>query len=546
MLSNVRIGARIAIGFGVLITLLVVTSALSFIAGVRQRDDIVHLVDEQIAAGFAASDMLYRSMLLRRFEKDLIINLQDPAKVDEYKKKWDGAMSQFKSSEAKIQALADDQEKDIIKQFDDALATYSTGFNKIHDAVKANTYPGPAEANKAMSEYKKPIHEMEQGISKFQELQLAHAKARAENTILSAKMSTQTALTISIVAVLVGLFAAWLITRSITRPLIQLQATMVEIEHSGDLTRRIQSDGHDEISLTSRAFNNLIENLRKVLSEAQASANKLRMASHDLNTASEQVAQASGLQSEAASSTAAAVEQMTVSINIVASSAKEVEHDAQKGRDLSNKGSEIAGNTAREINNIASVISESTSVIGSLSQRSQEIGGIVQVIKDIADQTNLLALNAAIEAARAGEQGRGFAVVADEVRKLAERTSQATAEISSVIDAVQHDTGSAVRSMGSASDKVNNGVALTQQVSNSLSEISQFTVSTTSKMAEISSAISEQSTASTQIAQNIEKIAQMSEENNSAIQQTANLATDLRNTAEMLDSLVRRFRIQAA
>ncbi|MBB5018648.1 methyl-accepting chemotaxis protein [Chitinivorax tropicus] len=546
MIANLRIGGRIALGFGLLIALLIITSVLSFMAGVRQRSDIEQLVNKQIAAGLGASDMLYRSMLLRRFEKDLIINLQDAAKVEEYKQKWDKALAQFKESESKIATLVGDDGKDIMKQFDESMAAYSTGFSKVHEGVKSNSYPSPEEANKAMSAFKKPIHEMEEGIGKFQALQLQQAQDKADSTLIAAKISTQTALTISFVAIALGLVAAWLIARSITKPLGDLQVIMADIEQSGDLTRKIPSIGNDEISHTSHAFNNLIESLRLALNEAQRSAAELRDASLNLNNASEQVSKASGMQVEAASSTAAAVEQMTVSIGLVASNSRDVEYDAKMGLDLSRKSTDIANTTSKEIKLIADVISQSTQVIGSLSQRSQEIGGIAQVIKDIADQTNLLALNAAIEAARAGEQGRGFAVVADEVRKLAERTSQATAEISRVIDAVQQDTHSAVRSMSDASERVNKGVTLTEQVSSSLDEISHFSSATTSKMAEISTAIAEQSAASTQIAQNIEQIAQMSDENSNAIRQTTHLASRLRETAETLDSLVRRFRIHTS
>ncbi|MEW9897503.1 methyl-accepting chemotaxis protein [Chitinivorax sp. PXF-14] len=546
MLNNIRISARIAIGFGILIALLAITTLLGYTAGIRERNEIDALVSNQVTSGFAAADMLYRSMLLRRYEKDLIINLQDPAKVDEYKSKWDESLARFNDAKATALKLADDDEKAHIQQFEQAMAAYTAGFGKIHQGVKRSTYPGPADANKAMGEFKQPIHEMEKGISEFQQQQLKHAQDKAGATVLGAQLSARTTLILGVIAIVIGLLAAWLIARSITRPLVQMQSTMTRIEHSGDLTQRIGYQSGDEIGLASRAFNSLIESMRTVLSEAQHSANLLRHASQDLNIASEQVAQASGLQAEAAASTAAAVEQMTVSINVVADNARSVEHDAMNGRTLSDDGMRLASDTAREINQIADAISGSATVIGSLSERSREIGGIVHVIKDIADQTNLLALNAAIEAARAGEQGRGFAVVADEVRKLAERTTQATAEISRMIDAVQHDTSSAVNSMQSASDKVGMGVSLTQQVSSSLTEINHFTVGTASMMADISTAISEQSSASTQIAQNVEKIAQMSEENNGAIRQTASLANELKATAHTLDALVRRFQIGAA
>jgi methyl-accepting chemotaxis protein len=178
-----------------------------------------------------------------------------------------------------------------------------------------------------------------------------------------------------------------------------------------------------------------------------------------------------------------------------------------------------------------------------LGQQSNQISSVVQVIKDVAEQTNLLALNAAIEAARAGEQGRGFAVVADEVRKLAERTTRATAEISGVIGAIQESTRKAVTSMSSAVTKVNGGVDLAQKAGDSINQIKDGSAQVINVVDSISSALVEQNIASNNIASNVEKVAQMSDKNRASTSETASAANHMKQVADTMRLAVSQFKI---
>ncbi|MBV5337239.1 MAG: hypothetical protein J0653_04540, partial [Deltaproteobacteria bacterium] len=196
-----------------------------------------------------------------------------------------------------------------------------------------------------------------------------------------------------------------------------------------------------------------------------------------------------------------------------------------------------------EINNIAESVNSSNEIIHALGEQSTQISGIVNVIKEIADQTNLLALNAAIEAARAGEQGRGFAVVADEVRKLAERTTLSTKEIASMITTVQQDTQSAVSSMGEGREQVESGVQMAAKTGESMSLVQDATHQVINIVEDISTALREQSTASLQIAQNVEKIAQMTEENSAATNEVSRSANQLEQLAVDLKASVGHFRV---
>ena len=224
---------------------------------------------------------------------------------------------------------------------------------------------------------------------------------------------------------------------------------------------------------------------------------------------------------------AATVEEMTVSVTHVADRAGETNQLAVRSGQVATEGAEVIGHTVEDINGIAQVVRSAAEHIDLLDQDSAKVNTVVAVIREVADQTNLLALNAAIEAARAGEAGRGFAVVADEVRKLAERTASSTQEIASTIGSMQTSAKSAAEGMRAAVDQVESGVARTAQASDSIREISQVSQDTEARVGEISEAIREQSVASTSIAQQVERIAQMTEENSAAAAATADTARHL-------------------
>lgn len=205
------------------------------------------------------------------------------------------------------------------------------------------------------------------------------------------------------------------------------------------------------------------------------------------------------------------------------------------------RGKRLAGRTAEEIGHIAEALDAASAAIAALNARSDEIGGIVMVIKEIADQTNLLALNAAIEAARAGEQGRGFAVVADEVRKLAERTTTATQDISTKIETVQQDTHKAGDRMQQANSRIEAGVANAKELATAMANIHSSAGNTVTTATGIANAVKEQRLAATQIAQNVEQIAQMSEENHASVASANDLANQLGKLSEELNSQIGRF-----
>ena len=380
-------------------------------------------------------------------------------------------------------------------------------------------------------------------LFKLIELQGSVAKEEFDRAQASYAMERAISIGAIVGGVAFGLLLAWRIIRSITGPMNQMRATIAEVEKSGDFTRRVPVSAQDEVGQTAQAFNNLMAELQQALGKVLVSVGQVSGSAQTLSGSSQQVASSSTHQSEATSSMAAAVEEMTVSINHVSDSARQALEISQKTGQLSSQGGGIIHDTVREMNQIAETVRQTAQTIEELGQHSNQISSIVQVIKDVADQTNLLALNAAIEAARAGEQGRGFAVVADEVRKLAERTTKATEEITRMIATIQDSAQAAVSTMGAAVTQVGGGVVLAQQAGDAINQIRDGAEQVVHVVNDISSALTEQSAASNDIAGQVETVAQMTEENSAAAAETASAASHLGDLANTMQAAVSRFKI---
>ncbi|OIR19603.1 methyl-accepting chemotaxis protein 4 [mine drainage metagenome] len=335
----------------------------------------------------------------------------------------------------------------------------------------------------------------------------------------------------------------FILHKFVSDPAGRMRSAIMEISSTGDFTRRVQVDSEDEIGQTAQSFNELMGNLQSAFRQVHDGIEKVAESSHSLSTSSQQVASSSTNQSEAAAAMAATIEQITVSIAHVSEGAREALRISRSSGELSDKGGEIIHRTAEEMKKIADTVRQTSVSIGNLGEQSTKISSIVKVIKEIADQTNLLALNAAIEAARAGEQGRGFAVVADEVRKLAERTTQSTQEVTQMIDTIQSASQAAVSGMDATVVQVDSGVVLAQQAGDAINQIKVESSQVLQTVSGISASLEEQSKASNDIAAHIEKVAQMTEQNSKAADQTAEAANHLAELSDNMQTTVNRFKI---
>ena len=309
---------------------------------------------------------------------------------------------------------------------------------------------------------------------------------------------------------------------------------------AGDLATPVAHSGNSDSLLANICT--MQDTLRKMISTIINNAEEIAGAADKLLAASEQVADRARQQSDAAASMAASVEEMSVSIDQVRDNAQEAHGISREASSISSEGASVIHGAATEMRKISEAVQSSADIVEDLGRQSDQITSIVNTIKEIADQTNLLALNAAIEAARAGEQGRGFAVVADEVRKLAERTGLSTKEIAGMVTKIQSGTKSAVGSMQAGVTQVSNGVQLANQAGDSINRIRDGAERVTNVVNDISDAIKEQSAAGTQIAHQLETIAQMSEESAIAVKHTAEAARHLQTLSVSLHQAVEQFR----
>ncbi|WP_346286538.1 methyl-accepting chemotaxis protein [Zoogloea sp.] len=346
---------------------------------------------------------------------------------------------------------------------------------------------------------------------------------------------------LGVIAGLIGHFSARVL---FVHPLHELRDTIRAMHRDGDLSRRAVVSGGTTGEVES-VFNELIASFQGIVGKVIFDAHRVHEAAGMLSGHAGRVVDGSGSQQAAAESMVLAIEQMTSGVNAVADHASHTAVNAQSAKDLSVKGAEIVESASAEIEQIARSVEQSARVISALGERSEAISGIVKVIREIADQTNLLALNAAIEAARAGEQGRGFAVVADEVRKLAERTSSATAEIGTMISAIQNETRSAIASIDAGSAQARAGAALAQRAAGSLQQINEGAQGTMEKVDAIAAAINAHSREAEQIVGHVRQIMEMVGRNSAGARETLDEADSLSGLAANLKDISRVFKLGA-
>jgi len=356
--------------------------------------------------------------------------------------------------------------------------------------------------------------------------------------------------TMKVIGVAIGMlvlvvgFIFFFVKTSVSKPLEHLSHNLAQIAAGeGDLTSRLKIEHHDEIGQTSEIFNAFMDKIQSVVADVKKSAVQVMATSHQLAAAAQDLTASSDQQTQATVSMAAAIEEITASIATVSDNANSARDMAMEAGTLSSEGASTVGNVVNEMGLITQSVGQSTQMIQDLDSKSREISNIVKVIKEIAEQTNLLALNAAIEAARAGEQGRGFAVVADEVRKLAERTTVSTQEIGKMIGAIQESTQGSVQSMDLSNTQVIEGMHLAERSGEAMSHIEESTVKVRDVVDGISTALHEQTQAANQLAQEVEKISQKSEKNSFLAMQSSEAARHLEEQAEMLKQAVDRFKV---
>ena len=433
------------------------------------------------------------------------------------------------------------QEKTLFEQYLEARKAYGVqGINPIRDLLSAEDFAG------ANAHYNNVMAPLFQKVLAATDAVIDHLNAEAANQGEEVSGLSRALQSITILAMLAGLVLTLslglLIRLSIVRRVHQLETTTGMIVQ-GRLANRANLSGRDEITAIGAAFDRISTEFARVVGEIRDGAHQVERAAHDTAQNSSAVARASTVQESMAQEAAQAADRLNQAVDEVGRNIEVMVRSANEAQDLAQGGQKVIGEAAREIDAISTTVTQSTQAMTTLSGHTQEIGRIADVIRDIAEQTNLLALNAAIEAARAGEQGRGFAVVADEVRKLAERTAKATNEVASTIQTIQEETGRAVESMESANHRVASGVQKARDSDAAVHRVNQAVAALTALINEIGDICNRQDAASKEISLRVGNILSMASENRRASENSCDAARDLTVISSRQTESVSRFQL---
>ncbi|MDR3427978.1 MULTISPECIES: methyl-accepting chemotaxis protein [Silvimonas] len=473
--------------------------------------------------------------------KDTLLRGHDAAKLEQH---W-GA---FQKQEAAVQESADHLQQtlppgesaDLVRQFRDAHKELGQGYRRGLEAFRSAGFV-PAAGDAAVAGIDRPpttlLTKAVASIGDESTRIQAQAHALAERQFLLSMIG----MVVAVVAGLSGFY--WLTTRTVTGPLSEVASKVQNITDNSDFTSRIAVTSNDEIGALGGALNTCLAHVQTALQRMHAVSGELSASAGALDGASRQLAQSTELQNQNTGSIAAAVEQIAVSLSHTSTEAHEAHALSQDAGDKSGQSAHEFERTENSITTIATLVEEAARDVDQLGKDSSEISGVLDVIKALASQTNLLALNAAIEAARAGEQGRGFAVVADEVRKLAEHTSQSTNQIQSTIQHIQDSVGRVVTQMELVVNRVDDCRSQASAAGGVVRKLHEASDRIVAAMGEVALAVREQSLANESISRNVELLAQSSEHNGAATRTAADQATNVSGLARQMKEIVAGFRI---
>jgi hemerythrin-like metal-binding protein len=433
-----------------------------------------------------------------------------------------------------------DEEKKKFADFEAAWLAYTASAQKVVGLVKSGDFD--AAQQQTRGEGKKLYDQANRIIVEIQAYNQKEADKGAEMVRHAASTAGTWIVFLVCAGLLAGLLLGILAVRAIVRPLRELAADAEQVA-TGDLGVTIATDSHDEVGQLARSFETMVNNLRELIGTLADSSSEVLKSSDGMRANAELMTSGAEQVADQAATVATASEEMSATAEDIARNCALAAESAGRANDSANRGAVVVENSISVMHRIADRVKTSAATVEELGEQSEQIGSIVVTIEDIADQTNLLALNAAIEAARAGEQGRGFAVVADEVRALAERTTKATREIGQMIKVIQQNTRTAVAAMVEGVDEVEKGTGEIACSGDALRMIQDEINTVNMQMHQIATAAEEQTATTSEISGNIHRISEVVSTTVEKARETSDSAHHLTRLADELQQIVGQFRL---
>ncbi|SNB46529.1 methyl-accepting chemotaxis protein [Geobacter sp. DSM 9736] len=529
------IGGKLYGIIGVSLAALLVATAVACYTSMSTRHGYEDLIETDIAQMSAADSaenelglavQAYKNYLLRKDEKY----------VEEFRRANGAIEGHLKAYQKTAEG---EEQKAAVKAAFAAQEKYRDSIQPLVEARSASD--DIAAVDKSL---KGADNELREQLKKLDELSAAHAKETRQEMHSLSQNLLFLQIGIAFLAALLVAAVSFLIVRGITKA-VKNVGTVIDWVAGGDLSAKVRITTNDELGTMGQNFNRMLDTLNGMMSSIIEMASQVAASASQLNSTAEQMATQTEEVASQVGTVATAGEEMAATSGEIAQNCTMAAEGAHRANDFAQSGSSIVQETVEGMSRIAGCVKASADTVENLGARSDQIGAIIGTIEDIADQTNLLALNAAIEAARAGEQGRGFAVVADEVRALAERTTKATREIGEMIKAIQGETKNAVAAMGEGVLEVEKGTAGAAQSGNALDDILAQINEVVSQVSQIATAAEQQTSTTTEISGNIQQITEVIYQTAKGAQESAAAASQLNSIAEELRRLTGKFKLAA-
>ncbi|XKY23057.1 methyl-accepting chemotaxis protein [Pseudomonas luteola] len=539
-LRNLNIAPRAFLGFAFIAVLTLFLGVFSLYQMRDIRQNSINFEQNVLPSVTSLDEITSLTLRLRVLSYRLLIN-REPENLQKTLALFDQRISQVEAARTRYEKLiASEAERGFYNDFQKLWSDYLQLKNRMLQLSSANQLDElKVVLNEELLKNSDAINVV---LGKLVDINADSTTKSNQSAAQSYSTSVATAITLLVIVALLTVLLAWLLTRSIVQPVDQALRAAEEIA-SGDLTKHIQVTGNDEPARLLMAMRTMQERLRHTLERISSSSSQLAAASEELSSITDESARGLNRQNDEIQMAATAVTEMSSAVEEVARNAMTTSEASKHSASAAQEGQGRVLETVSSIEHMTSEVQTTACLVGELASQSRDIGKVLDVIRGLADQTNLLALNAAIEAARAGEAGRGFAVVADEVRALAHRTQESTREIEQMIMSIQNGTEQAVNSMESSTTRAGSTLEVARRAGEALEEITRAISEINERNLVIASAAEEQAQVAREVDHNLVNIRDLSVQSSEGARDTTAASQELSRLAVELNTLVSHFKV---